>query len=235
MKRSPGIRVSFGSHHLDGAARDVFAAQPDHSPYPGRHWGRIESLIWRESVEVSGQDVKGECVLLANQLLLYSVEQSAQLAYTLPLAPLREPRPQMKHEHTRQSVAERYLEDCVARSWRVAPRVVEHGESAEKRGRVRSLRSGELQTGETGEAFYDNGVPRLLKRHEVGPRRRDYFSDSLGAADAALADVVSEKPHVRRWRTLLLPRFSICRGVSGTAGTSSRHVGTAPAISSPED
>jgi len=106
VDRPPRIDVAVGAHHLDRAARDVASAEPDHATDPSRHRGRVEPLAGRERVEVAGEEMKGEGVLLAHELILNAVEQSAQLTRAPLLAPLREPCAKVENEQPRQPVAE---------------------------------------------------------------------------------------------------------------------------------
>src|SRR5689334_1853365 len=80
----------------------------------------------------------------------------------------------------------------------MAPAVVEHGHAAEEAGRMRVLRSAVREARQLGDAPNDAGVPRFLERDDVGLCCRDHLGQLLGAANAALADVIGEEPHVRR-------------------------------------
>src|SRR5687768_12053544 len=137
MQRAPRVDVAVRLHHLDCAARDVAPAEPDHSAYPAGHSGRIEHFTRREGVEVAGQDVKGEGALLSYQLLLYSIQQAAQLPRSLSLTPLREPRAQVQDEKAWEAVAKLYLEHCVARSGWMTPLVRSEERRVGKEGRLR--------------------------------------------------------------------------------------------------
>src|SRR5688500_11811232 len=114
VQRPPCIDITIRLHHLDCAARDVAAAQPDHGAYPPRHVRCIEHLARRQRVEVAGENVKREGTLLSYELLLYSVEQTTELAGARPLRPLGEPGAEVQDEKARETVGKRHLEQRVA-------------------------------------------------------------------------------------------------------------------------
>src|SRR5215207_6499790 len=137
VQRTPRIDIPAGPHHLDRAARDVAPTEPDHSADPIRHGRGIEQLPRPQRVEVAGQHVERERTLLLYQLLLNPVEETAQLAGTLPLTPLGEPGTEVKDKKARESIGKPDLEQCMTRPPRVAPRVLEYGDTTEEPGRMR--------------------------------------------------------------------------------------------------
>src|SRR6185436_6498359 len=114
-----------------------------------------------------------ERVLLANELLLYPVEQSAQLARALPLSPFREPGAQVQHEHPRQRIRKDNFEERVPRSWRMTPRMAHHWQPAYESGGVRDSRSAEFHAGQSSDARDHRWIAGLLQRHEVRICRSD--------------------------------------------------------------
>jgi hypothetical protein len=193
MRSAPRIDIALGLHHLDGCARDVTSAEPDHSSNPPWHVRRIEPFSRRERVEVARDDVKRERVVLPLQLLLYSFEKSPQLTSALPLRPVREPRAKMQNEEPRISVREGDLEHCVPRSWQVSPVVLANRDVAQKPCRVRRSGAEGAEARKGGDTLDNFRISRLLQRDHVRLRGADNLSDLLRAADTAFANVVSEE------------------------------------------
>ena len=140
--------------------------------------------------------MKREGVLLSFELLLYSVEQTAELARAVSLGPLGEPRAQVEHEQPRKTVGQRNLEQGMTGAWWMTPPVVDYRHVAEEASRVRVSRAVKTEPGQARDALHHRWIPRLLERHHIRSRCFDHLGDLFGAADAALPDVVGEKAQV---------------------------------------
>jgi hypothetical protein len=101
----------------------------------------------------------------------------------------------MQNKETRKAVSQRHLEKCMSGSRRLAPRMSDDRNVAEKACRVSLSRPGKLKSCELRDPLHYDWISRLLQRNNIGLRRPDHLRNLLGATDTALANIVGEQPH----------------------------------------
>ena len=140
VQRPPRVDVAVGAHHLDRAARDVAAAQPDHAADPRRHRRRVEPLARRERVEVAGEHVERERVSARGRAAPGS-RRAARAARARGAA--RSTWRTTRGGAARTRRGRPSPSDTSSSAWRVsrrvAPRVLEHGHAAEESRRVQTV------------------------------------------------------------------------------------------------
>ena len=98
------VGILFVQHHLNRVTRDVATTHPHHRADPSRHLRDLKSFAGRESIEVTGDEMKAVLVFTD------PVEQEADLTCATPLTPLREPRTQVQSEDANRMPFEDHLE-----------------------------------------------------------------------------------------------------------------------------
>src|SRR4029450_12393602 len=125
MQPPPDVGVFLVQHHLNRIARDVSAAHPDHRAYPGWHLCQLETLTWRNRIEVTRDDVK------AVLMFADAVQQQSNFSRTTSFAPLREPGAQVQAEDPRVRILEDDLEEGMFGAAGAVPGVVSDRDPAQ--------------------------------------------------------------------------------------------------------
>src|SRR4051812_32420184 len=98
----------------------------------------------------------------------------------------------MENEEPGVAACERYLEQCMACSWRLTPCITGHGDVAEKSCRVPDARSPMFESSQLGDLSDYNRVSRFLQGNQIGACGFDHRRDLNRTSDSALTNVVSE-------------------------------------------
>jgi len=100
------------------------------------------------------------------------------------------------NKEARETFGKRHLEKCMACSRWMTPRVLPHGQPAEKSSRVEPLRSEEREISQLCNALDYFRMRGFLQRNHVGACSLDHLGDLFSSADSALTDVVAEEAQV---------------------------------------